>query len=650
MIGTFLPPRRDETNYSMCAEYQDLLGARSARIVNEDLFGIRIKPLLAAFPRRLNYLEEHLPPDTGITAKQLIDDHTILPFIRPFLTEQNADQFMNGMKGDGIGFLGNKAFGGAKALRTLRYCPACAATDRENPRGAYWHRIHQVPGLFVCPHHETLLEEIHLAFTNKGMETSYISAETAIPAGCKARSIDVSDAWHALQLWLAEQVLWLLSNPCPVLNREHLVNFYRVQLAVSGHERIETNRIANFMRVFEQTIAPEWIQALGWSPLITYNRVCWLHEVLLRGSGHVLKHLLIMRCLGVTIKEVIPALGSELIFEPGPWPCLNPECRNSGKNVISAYTLSASDEGLPNGTFTCECGFAYRRRGPDRDGKRRFAVSRIVATGDAWDSQFAKMWSDPAKTIHAISRRLLVKDARVLTEAKRLGLPEEKFRRAPYSAKSKHTATNGYREKNRAAFVRCLKEHPDATRTDLYKICGGPVDWLRRRDPEWFLEHFPKPRKAAVVSVEPYVNWEMRDRQLASEIRAARAHLVELPGRPIRITATRLLKVAAVSRYSLKKNLDKARAALEDTVESDQSFALRQIKWFAQREPGATVRAILRRARVRNEWFDESSFCAAVKEILVWAGKEIHSADGATAHRSEDLADDTVRMNVQGAA
>jgi hypothetical protein len=609
-----------------------------------------IKPLLAPFPRRLDYLEEHLPPNSRITARQLIDGHTLSPFIRPFLTEENADQFMNGIRGDGIGFLGNKAFGGAGALRTLRYCPSCAANDREDPRRAYWHRIHQVPGLFVCPHHQTFLEEIQPVLANKGMETSYISAESVIPVGCEARLINMSDPWHVLQLWLAEQALWLLSNPCPVLNREHLVHFYRVQLTISGIERIDTKRIANFMRIFERTIAPEWIQALGWSPRITYNRVCWLHEALLRGSGHVLKHLLIMRCLGVTIEEVVRVLGSELIFEPGPWPCLNPECKNCGKAVITAYQLSASEEGLPNGIFTCACGFAYRRRGPDRDGKRRFAVSRIVATGDAWDSQLAKMWSEPTVTIHAMSRRLLVKDARVLTEARRLGLPEEKFRRAPYTAERQHSATNGYRDKNRAAFISCLEANPDATRTDLYKICGGPVDWLKKRDTEWFLEHLPHPRKAAVVPMEPYVDWEIRDQQLASEIRSAGVHLLKLPGRPIRITATRLLKLSKGNRYSLKKNQTKARAALEATVESDKIFALRQIRWFALREPKATVRAILGRARVRKEWIRDSTFCAAARKILVRAGREIDLSIDNVASRADVTFGQTASSNVEEAA
>lgn len=623
MIGILPALHSDELFYSICANYQDLIGARSFRVVDEDLFGKRTRSSPLAFPCRLDHLEKQLPQNISITAEQLIEGHTLLPFLRPFLTGKRAKEIAYGIKGDGIGLLLNRGFGLARMPQSLRYCSLCAATDREKYSAAYWHRIHQVPGIYVCPHHQVLLDEISPVIVNKGMCTSYLSAEHSIPLRHEVRSINQFDQWHLLQLWLADQVLWLLQNPCPVLNRERLVHFYRVQLMANGFERIDTRRVANFMRVLERMVSPEWIQELGWSPQITYNRVCWVHEVLLHGSGQTLKHLLIMRCLGVTIEEMVRRLGSELIFEPGPWPCLNPECEHNGKAVIQAYTLSASDDGLPNGTFACECGFAYRRRGPDREGNGRFRPPRIVATGTAWDLKLAEMWSDPTICTHRICRRLLVVESRLFNEAKRLLLPENKFRGAPSRDEERHSANNDYRDKNRAAFLMCLDTYPNATRSDLYRICGGPLDWLRKRDSEWLSEHFPKQRKAAVVPLEPYVDWEARDLQLATMVYSAHARLLKMSGRPIRITRTRLFKVIRISAYILKKdNLKNSRTALKSAVESDQSFALRQIRWFATQSPKAPTHVILRRARCRKEWFGDGKFCTAAKNVLLDLGME----------------------------
>lgn len=649
MIGTFLPPRPDETIYSMCAEYQELLGAPSARIVNENFFGMKMRPLLAAFPRRLEYLEKRLPPSTGITAAKLLDEHTLLPYIRPFMREQQANEFVNGMKGDGIGKSGNKIFGAGKLPRALRFCPLCAVADREDHRGAYWHRIHQIPGILVCPHHKTLLEEIRPSLANQGMSISYLLAENAVPANCRIRFTNKSDPWHALQIWLSEQALWLLENPCPVLDCQKLAHFYRAQLVIKGFDRLHTRQVKNFVRALKQKILPEWIQALGWSPQIRSN--LWVYKALNQGRGHVLQHLLILYSMDVTIGELVCQLGSEQIFEAGPWPCLNPECQDYGKAVIESYQLWTSVRGNLNADFACECGFTYRRRGPDRDGNSRFSPLNIVATGSAWASRLEQMWVDPAISISVMSKRLHVTRYWALAEGIRLGLPQLEFRRPMGKPPLNQSNNIDYREKNRKALIGCLKEHPDATRTDLTKLCSWPIIWLRKKDTEWFLKHYPQKRKSKGVHQSPAIDWEEKDENLASEIYLLRARLLKLPGCPIRITATRLKRMSQVSTYLLsKKHLGKAQVALKACVESDQSFALRQIQWFAMRDANVQIQAIFRRVRIRDKWLHDPIFCAAVKEILVRTGREVYSAGYAIADRAEDLADDTVRMNVQGAA
>lgn len=39
----------------------------------------------------------------------------------------------------------------------LQYCPACVKTDLSRWGMSYWHRVHQLPGMRVCPHHRCYL-------------------------------------------------------------------------------------------------------------------------------------------------------------------------------------------------------------------------------------------------------------------------------------------------------------------------------------------------------------------------------------------------------------------------------------------------------------------------------------------------------------
>ena len=42
--------------------------------------------------------------------------------------------------------------------RFLKYCPACVAEDRKAHGETYWHRVHQIRNLTICPRHQCLLE------------------------------------------------------------------------------------------------------------------------------------------------------------------------------------------------------------------------------------------------------------------------------------------------------------------------------------------------------------------------------------------------------------------------------------------------------------------------------------------------------------
>lgn len=48
-------------------------------------------------------------------------------------------------------------FGRYSELKCLRYCRQCVRKDVEEGRQPYFHRVHQLPGVAVCPKHEALL-------------------------------------------------------------------------------------------------------------------------------------------------------------------------------------------------------------------------------------------------------------------------------------------------------------------------------------------------------------------------------------------------------------------------------------------------------------------------------------------------------------
>src|SRR5258707_529671 len=58
----------------------------------------------------------------------------------------------------------------------LRRCPDCVKSDRQQYGEAYWHRLHQVPGVRICPIHDCVLEDSAVPAHKL---TSFITAEAA---------------------------------------------------------------------------------------------------------------------------------------------------------------------------------------------------------------------------------------------------------------------------------------------------------------------------------------------------------------------------------------------------------------------------------------------------------------------------------------
>ena len=63
---------------------------------------------------------------------------------------------------------------------SMRYCPLCAADERKNYGETYWHRLHQIYELPVCPVHKCFLMNTDYKLSGK-LPPNLISAEIVIP-------------------------------------------------------------------------------------------------------------------------------------------------------------------------------------------------------------------------------------------------------------------------------------------------------------------------------------------------------------------------------------------------------------------------------------------------------------------------------------
>ncbi len=596
MIPCFPTPYPDELLYSVCARHTVRIGYNSGRSAVDALLGNTNAIAVPDLPSHLNHLIAALPPGHELTVNRLIDRCTLFPFYGPFLPPDRHRRVRDDMRGD-AGMAIHRRSGimasTVAAPVALRYCPACTAEDRARHGEAYWRRVHQAPGVEVCPTHEAWLERGTPRLDGLGNRHRFIAAERVLPVGVPRR-LDAREPHRDDLLGLARDAGWLLchagDSPSPgdVFDRYRLLLGDRGYVTAGGRIRLAGLRGAISRRY------GDLLARLG-CPLDAGVVEDWLARLMRPApvAHHPLRHLLLIRFVGRDVASFFASLeeAAHPPFGRGPWPCLSRAGGHFGELRIGHPRISHRRErdGRPLGVFTCpDCAFSYSRTGPDDSATDRLRIGRIRAFGAIWEGELRRLWRDPDVSLEELARRLGVDPRTAKRQADRLGLPfppagsraERPERLAVVGNSSPTTAEITSR---REAWRTLVCGRATEGTTALRAAAPALYVWLYRHDRQWLRQHSP----AAVGQRHPArrVDWARRDEGFERAVVRAARRLARSPGRPRWITQTALAR--ACGRAALIRShrglLPRAAAALRSLAETREAFALRRIEWAVGR-------------------------------------------------------------------
>jgi hypothetical protein len=616
MINHFPTPFPDELFYSLCARYGERVRYSDIEAVNKDLFGARGMSASVDLPSHLGHFVRSLPPNHGLCLSRLICKYTLLPFYAPFLPVERFSRVCKDMEGADGGAI-HKCAGitpsNVRLNNWLRYCPVCVADDRgATDHCCYWHRLHQVPGVEVCPHHHVFLENSTVRARNRVNSALYVTAERAIVVA-NARPLDPDDEIHQGLLGVARDAAWLLDqsglNPgYDLLNAHYLEILSGKKLANRGY--VYVRKLLDAMAVSVPHPLLVMLQC-EFDAAKAHSWPAQLIKNLRQGkTHHPLRHLLLMRLAGHTAESFFTSLSARphanvskpLPFGQGPWPCLNPVCTNYRKPKIREIDVHESWKlnGVPVMKVSCACGFTYARRGPDSTPEDRYRFDWIYTYGAVWEATLRGWWDDTSLSIHWMAPRLGVAHNAVKYQAIRLGLKFPRVGPGPKvtnmnpitleavrrnQERRSSSVIVGLREAKRNEWLEAVKQNPDANRTRLQmEIAPQVYYWLLTYDSGWLKEHKPPPFKRT-KSAREIVDWKGRDISLEKEVREAAERLKRVKGKPVQITVTAVAR--DLDRNELlqkRKHLAKlpfTQRALNEVAETRAQFALRRLKWAA---------------------------------------------------------------------
>lgn len=255
---------------------------------------------------------------------------------------------------------------GITPFSKLRSCLRCQADDLDTFGEAYWHRIHQIPALKICPYHLRPLIE-HSVTAEPRIYTTLEESESIA-------EFEVEKEAFPLQEAIGRNFTDLLNQPIKGFDREQFAETYRISLSRKQLRVGNSWRMAKALESYFGQIA---LATADSSSPVTVSRLAR------NFYSHQKKILLPTQFFAIaathlsdTLRNLIETSRSIPRPEKKPWPCMNPMCSRHGSNIITTKIY----KGHQRWSFRCpECRFTYYRDDPlirNLDGSFDFSMSR----------------------------------------------------------------------------------------------------------------------------------------------------------------------------------------------------------------------------------------------------------------------------------
>lgn len=619
-VGLFTDPYPEELLYSACARYDDRMRYPNRAAALYELFGSNSTAAMVDLPVRINQLLAALPPFHNYTADSFIYKNTLFPYYVPFLPAGRQLKLKDDMRRNGGRRVRERVglTAGSICLPTaLRFCPLCVSEDRSKYRETYWHRVHQIAGINVCPYHAVFLEDSRAPWRDRRNPYRFFSAEKSV-YDIPPRKLTLSDPLHSIFLEVAQNAAWLLrwSGSDPDLNalRDRYFNLLLERGYAYYNGRIKGSKLLKALNDF---FTPTYLAEIQCE--IGLPSYAWPLRIALKdgtsAAQNPLKHLLLMAFLGCTAEQLFTAFVEFKPFGSGPWPCLNRASRHYGNLLIEQnhVTDSLVRNSKPEGIFACKCGFVYKRVGPDISDADHFTYSSVQIYGPTWERMLQRLWPKTELPLKEVGSQLGVSDLTVVRHAIRLGLSmnrsgarrvsQKTIKRYSKYRDTRQNVTKVYRHE----WVEILRANPHARRHELIRVANFLYLWLKKNDRAWMEAHLPKSQAWRTPPRGRTVNWKRVDQTLAKDVIAAATHIRAIPGKPTRVSLAAIIR--AVGRTSwISKHLDRlslTAEAISKHAESLSDFLIRKVLWAEEhyRRVGIqpTRAQLIRYAAVNNK-------------------------------------------------
>ncbi|SFI37410.1 Helix-turn-helix domain of resolvase [Collimonas sp. OK307] len=587
-VPNFIP---GELLYAWISRLHVLNGLPNPRSTLKALFGSHTSTLSGDLPCGLRYFcrqtKEWGPflgtPDVACQA-------TLYPYFSRFMSRQRRGLLLNSMcsvNGNGlkagVGLLAN----GFGATVLLKSCIKCDAACEEEFGCKTWFRVHQLPGVSICPAHGCSLQFHVVQSGQANRHTLHVSH-----SGTAKNASAVFGLCAERFALLSEQALHCSAKP---LSDEERTGRYYAGIARLGlgtgnkiHWEVLAQLVGDHYDWFSGMYCQERLLSSPSQPLR------WLRDLCQRPKRnmHPICHILLAGYLYGDLGSFFTATENRSIED---------------KSLRRVYSMSPKLASRNDGDLerllhdqSLSCREVARQTGRSVNG----IVTKRRALKLAVGLRPKILMSEQENEIVKLARD----GCRAAGISEEVNLSLSTVYRALAANNERIQPDRRAEQRRREEWLDLMKSHPFAGTTSLRQQLPSVYSWLYRHDRKWLIEHCPIRSKPKALT-NARVDWSVRDTYFASLIRDVAG--VERGSRRKRVSATFLLRSTS-HETMIRRNYAKfpqVKKALDYYAESDASFRARRWKsaqrglvqegiteppeWMVNRKSGIRMRKTL---------------------------------------------------------
>jgi hypothetical protein len=412
-------------------------------------------------------------------AQAILEEHSLLPFFRPFLNSVERDQLSKRfLEGDLSNYIGQFT----DQDRYIRLCPKCAQRDSRRQEGVYLRRIHQLRPFLFCPEHRVPLQE----FPVQRQMLSFWKDLNRLPtkvAPTSKKALATYDlllkAFEEIRNLDFSQILSLLPEKIRRRHGQHLTDGVLESLNYEIEIFCKFANLSPFKLEWHLFLHRGWPARVSsrLERILIFIAVC-LDEGLVKKQA-VSKHL----------KLLSPASRSGILSQN--YPCLNPHiiCSSQARVIgIGAHPRKHC--------FQCKtCGFTYEAR--VLNGKITRPV--LMKAGPALSQYILELW--PRAPWTKMKKLTGLTDRQLLLAAMDLRLPLDKKVSLKAKAMLSELKSNLTIESMKEQLLTFFRENPTVSSQALLRQHGRCPSFfriLRDIDPSWLVANTPTALRATM--------------------------------------------------------------------------------------------------------------------------------------------------------